>query len=466
MKEPYRMQDEEKTKEHLIKELTETHQRLAQLEEREANRNQTEEALRKSEERYKKMVNAVTTYIYSVEIRDGKAVSTWHSMGCFGITGFNPEDYVSNPYLWRSMIYPDDWEIVETSIKEILNGKAVPPVEHRIIRRDSTLVWIRNTMVPYYDEKGLLIKYDGLIEDITGRKQTEEALRESEEKFRNIAQTAADAFILAERNGDIIFWNKSAQKIFGYTEEEILGKPLTILMPEQYREVHQTGIELLHSSGESKYFGRITEMEGLRKDGNVFPMELSVSMWNVRDKKFYSGIVRDITKRKQLELELEKLATTDRLTQVFNRTKFHEAIKKELERAKRYSHSLSMIMFDIDHFKKVNDTYGHTVGDYVLQTLTQIVKESLREIDYLVRWGGEEFIIITPETDIEKAEVLAERVRKGTEKYIFDQVGAITISLGVAQLKKDDTEDTFIKRVDDAMYLAKQKGRNRIEVSI
>ena len=125
-----------------------------------------------------------------------------------------------------------------------------------------------------------------------------------------------------------------------------------------------------------------------------------------------------------------------------------------------------MIMFDIDHFKKVNDTYGHTVGDYVLQTLTQIVRENLREIDYLVRWGGEEFIIITPETDIEKAEVLAERIRKATENYIFDQVGAITISLGVAQLKKDDTEDTFIKRVDDAMYLAKQKGRNRVEVSV
>jgi diguanylate cyclase (GGDEF)-like protein/PAS domain S-box-containing protein len=460
------MQDEEKTKKRLIKELMETRQRLAQLEEREVDRNKTEEALRNSEERYKKMVNAVTTYIYSVEIRNGNAVSTWHSRGCFGVTGFNPEDYVSNPYLWRSMIYHDDWEIVENSIKEILKGNAVLPVEHRIIRRDDTVVWIRNTMVPYYDEKGLLIKYDGLIEDITGRKQTEEALRESEEKFRNIAQTAADAFILAERNGDIIFWNKSAQRIFGYKEEEILGKPLNILMPEQYREAHQAGIERLHATGESKYFGRITEMEGLRKDGNIFPMELSVSMWKVRDKKVYSGIVRDITKRKQLELELEKLATTDRLTQVFNRTKFHEVIKKELERAKRYSHSLSMIMFDIDHFKKVNDTYGHTVGDYVLQTLTQIVKENLREIDYLVRWGGEEFIIIAPETDIEKAEVLAERIRNGTENYIFDQVGAITISLGVAQLKKDDTEDTFIKRVDDAMYLAKQRGRNRVEVSV
>ncbi|MFZ3137929.1 MAG: diguanylate cyclase [Thermodesulfovibrionales bacterium] len=459
------MQDEEKTKERLIKELMETRHRLAQLEEREADRNKTEEALRKSEERYKKMVNAVTAYIYTVEVSEGRAISTWHSRGCIPITGYKPEDYDANPYLWRSMIYPDDWEIVENSIKEILKGNAVLPVEHRIIRRDDTVVWIRNTIVPYYDEKGLLIKYDGLIEDITERKQTEEALRESEEKFRNIAQTAVDAFILADRNGNIIFWNRSAQRIFGYAEEEILGKPLTMLMPEQYREAHQKGMERVHAIGESKY-GSITEMRGLRKDGNDFPIELSVAMWKIGDETFYSGIIRDITNRKQLENELEKLATTDRLTQVFNRTKFHEVMKTELERVKRYNHPLSMVMFDIDHFKKVNDTYGHTVGDYVLQTLTQIVKEKLREIDSLVRWGGEEFIIIAPETDIEKAEVLAERIRKGTENYIFDQVGAITISLGVAQLKKDDTEDTFIKRVDDAMYLAKQKGRNRVEVSV
>ncbi|MBM4146812.1 MAG: diguanylate cyclase [Nitrospira sp.] len=457
---------EEKTKDQLISELNETRQRLAQLEEREADRNQTEEALRNSEERYKKMVNAVTTYIYSVEITDGKAVSTWHSRGCFGITGFDPEDYVSNPYLWRSMIYPDDWEIVGQSIKEILKGNAVPPVEHRIIRRDGTVVWIRNTMVPYYDENGILVKYDGLIEDISSRKQTEEALRESEEKFRNIAQTAVDAFILAERNGNVIFWNKSAERIFGYTEEEILGRPLTMLMPEQYRQAHQMGLIHVHATGKSKYFGEINEKQGLRKDGSVFPIEFSVSMWVIKDKTFYSGIIRDITKREQMKHELEKLATTDRLTQVYNRTKFHEVIKRELERAKRYGHSLSMIMFDIDHFKKVNDTYGHTVGDYVLQTLTQIVKERLRGIDSLVRWGGEEFIIIAPETDIEKAEVLAERIRKGTEQYIFDKVGAITISLGVAQFKKEDTEDTFIKRVDDAMYLAKQKGRNRVEVSV
>jgi len=292
---------------------------------------------------------------------------------------------------------------------------------------------------------------------------TEEALREGEEKFRNIARTAVDAIILTDGNGDIIFWNASAQRIFGYTEEEIRGKPLTILLPEQYRAAHQTGMERVKSTGESKYVGSITEMQGLRKDGNVFPIELAVSMWRAGKETFFSGIIRDITKRKQLESDLEKLATIDKLTQVYNRTKFHEAIKIEFERTKRYNHALSTIMFDIDHFKNINDTYGHAVGDYILQTLPRIVKGKLREIDYLVRWGGEEFVVIIPETDMVKAEVLAERIRKAVEGYQFNDVGTVTISLGVTQFREDDSEDTLIKRADDAMYAAKGKGRNRVE---
>lgn len=459
------MTDKDKTKEQLREEITGLRRQIAEIEESSAGCRQIEEAFRKSEDRYKKLVNAVTTYIYSVEIREKRAVSTWHSIGCIAVTGYYPEDYTANPFLWHSMIHPDDRGMVETAIRQVLQGQSIPPIEHRIIRRDGTLVWIRDTMVPYYDDNGNLVRYDGLIENISDRKQAEEALRESEEKFRNMAQTAVDAFILADRSGRIIFWNKSAERIFGYPEEEILEMPLTVLMPEQFREAHLKGIERVHATGESKYFGKITEMQGLRKDGNTFPIELSVAMWKIGERTFYSGIIRDITKRKQMEKDLERIATTDRLTQTFNRTKFHEVMQRELERTKRYNHPLSMIMFDIDHFKKVNDTHGHAVGDYVLQTLTQIVKANLREIDYLVRWGGEEFMIITPDTDIKRAEVLAERIRKATENHQFDHVGRVTISLGVTQFRSDDTEDSFIQRVDDAMYQAKQKGRNRVETS-
>jgi two-component system, cell cycle response regulator len=297
------------------------------------------------------------------------------------------------------------------------------------------------------------------------RRRAEEALKESEERFRNIAETAVDAIILADGNGNIIFWNTSSQSIFGYSREEIMGKPLTLLMPDQYRGDHQRGMQRLASTGESKYFGRISEMQGLRKDGSVFPIELSVSMWKTDDGRVFSAIIRDISRRKRLENELEIMATTDKLTQTFNRTKFYKVVKNEFERAKRYGHPLSMVMFDIDHFKRINDTYGHSVGDYVLQTLTRIVSENLREIDYLIRWGGEEFIIIAPETELKRAEVLAERIRRAVESYRFDHAGSVTISLGVAQYTADDNEDAFVKKADDAMYLAKKKGRNRVEVS-
>jgi len=312
----------------------------------------------------------------------------------------------------------------------------------------------------------LRLEVSKLKESEARLKQKEKDLQENEDKFRTIAQTAIDAIILADVHGNIIFWNESARRIFGYTENEISGKSLTVLMPEQYRAAHMKGLEHIKSTGESKYIGMTTEMHALRKNGDVFPIELSVAMWKSGEEYYYSGILRDITKRKILESKLETLAVTDTLTQVFNRIKYYEIMKREIERTERYEHPLSIIMFDIDRFKEVNDTYGHTVGDYVLRTLTQIVKKNLRGTDYLVRWGGEEFIIIAPDTDIKKAKILAERNRKASEKYKFDHAGTITVSFGVTQFVEDDDEDTVIKRVDDALYEAKRKGRNRVEVNV
>ena len=159
--------------------------------------------------------------------------------------------------------------------------------------------------------------------------------------------------------------------------------------------------------------------------------------------------------------ELKRLAITDKLTGAFNRTKFVEILKREIEMVSRYDQPLSLILFDIDHFKKTNDTYGHNAGDHVLKTIADIVRENIRKIDYFVRWGGEEFIILSSETDLEEAHTLAERIRKAIENYRFKNIGKVTISFGVTKFREGDTEELFIKRADDAMYEAKKKGRNR-----
>ncbi len=167
-----------------------------------------------------------------------------------------------------------------------------------------------------------------------------------------------------------------------------------------------------------------------------------------------------------MELELKKLAATDSLTQAYNRTKFDEVIRQEIERAKRYNSLLSIIMFDIDNFKNVNDRYGHLAGDYVLKTIARLTKANIRETDYLIRWGGEEFMLILPETGLEKSQELALRIKRKISEFAFDSVGEVTVSFGVTQFKSEDSEDEFIKRADDSLYRAKENGRNRVEVMV
>jgi diguanylate cyclase (GGDEF)-like protein len=165
----------------------------------------------------------------------------------------------------------------------------------------------------------------------------------------------------------------------------------------------------------------------------------------------------------ELQEELRTSAAMDALTGAFNRKKIEQLLEWELERATRYNGTLSLILFDLDHFKIVNDTYGHLSGDYVLKTVIRIIQDHIRKTDSLGRWGGEEFMLLAPETCMEQAAELAEKIRQHVELFTYKDVGTVTISCGLAELKVGDTIDSLIKRADDALYKAKRKGRNRVE---
>ena len=160
--------------------------------------------------------------------------------------------------------------------------------------------------------------------------------------------------------------------------------------------------------------------------------------------------------------QVEQLAVTDTLTETYNRRKFDEVVGHAHGQAEDGKAPFSLIMFDIDHFKKVNDRFGHSVGDQVLQSLCRLIRGMVRQGDLLIRWGGEEFLLLLPATQIEAAGPFAERIRLEVEQEEFSTAGQITISLGVAQLQSGDSIDTLIKRVDSALYKAKQEGRNRV----
>ena len=211
--------------------------------------------------------------------------------------------------------------------------------------------------------------------------------------------------------------------------------------------------------------GKFFEKMEICIDCEVFKKNMDVQ--NVQET--FNLVNKQLKEFKQLvtdrDRELERIATTDKLTGAYNRIKFDEIMEREIARFKRHNEPLSLIMFDIDNFKAINDTYGHSIGDNVLKKIAGITKETIRKIDYLVRWGGEEFMILSPKTNLEKAHSLAERLRKTIESYRFNKVGKVTGSFGVTEVKNDDTEDTFIKRVDALLYEAKIQGKNRVEVS-
>lgn len=167
---------------------------------------------------------------------------------------------------------------------------------------------------------------------------------------------------------------------------------------------------------------------------------------------------------KVLSTKLSTMAYTDSLTHIYNRLHFAHFLDVEIDKVKRYGGTFSIIFFDLDHFKMVNDNFGHLVGDEVLEQITNIVSKANRSADIFARYGGEEFIILTPETDVSGALIHAERLRNDIDKFKFKTVGHVTSSFGVTEfISETDTLETLLDRADKALYLAKDLGRNRVE---
>ena len=154
-------------------------------------RQRAEEALRESEDRYRRITEAITDYIYTVTIEDGRPVKTIHGPACVAVTGYMPEDFRVNPYLWVQMVHEEDRVIVREQAERILSGQDVQPIEHRIFRKDGSMRWVRNTLVPYYDPAGTLLSYDGLVRDIHARKRVEEAIQRSSEEIKLFAYSVS-----------------------------------------------------------------------------------------------------------------------------------------------------------------------------------------------------------------------------------------------------------------------------------
>ena len=173
---------------------------------------------------------------------------------------------------------------------------------------------------------------------------------------------------------------------------------------------------------------------------------------------------RDVTESVEIEKQLQYMATTDRLTQIYNRQKFDDELKHQIEWAQSSGNKLGLIMFDLDRFKQVNDNHGHDVGDEVLKLTVETVTRHIRKSDTLARWGGEEFMIIMPLTDALELKTITETLRRHIGQMEHATAGRITASFGGSVLKPDDSAASLVKRVDAALYQSKQSGRNRCTI--
>ncbi len=181
--------------------------------------------------------------------------------------------------------------------------------------------------------------------------------------------------------------------------------------------------------------------------------------------KGYLIIARDVSEKKKAEEALKEQALYDSLTGAYNKRVFYEYLAMLMEGARRYNEPLSVAVFDIDDFKKINDTYGHLFGDRVLFEFAKIVRNNIRRSDVFGRIGGEEFAVVFPKTNVDGAHVVAERIRREIEPHLFVHATKVTVSIGLAQMKKDDTPETLIARADSALYKAKRSGKNRVVIA-
>lgn len=296
------------------------------------------------------------------------------------------------------------------------------------------------------------------------RKRVQEEIRDAKEQFELIFNTSPDgALILRMRDGVIADINMGYTMLSGWSREESIGRRTTDFNLWTNLDERETFWRLLKEKGSVSNF----ETTLRKKDGTVISGLLSANVTTIKEVPHMICVYRDISERKRMEKELHLHATIDGLSGIFNRRYFLSRANEELERMKRYNGKCSLLMLDIDHFKEVNDHFGHAVGDAAIQRIARICAESLRGSDILGRIGGEEFALLLLETKCVEAGQVAERLRRRIQDDTFgadQQVDCVLrVSIGVAELKTDDESVAdLMSRADGALYRAKHEGRNKV----
>jgi diguanylate cyclase (GGDEF)-like protein/PAS domain S-box-containing protein len=407
--------------------------------------------------------------------RNVEGALTYISPKITQVLGYEPAEFKKN---WKKYLteHLTNKEMILRSEFPQYSGNHIKPYSVEIKSKNGEKVWLDVHETPVLDATGKVTRYHGLAIDYTARKTQENQLRMREKRFREISQSSPIGIFHADPNDLMTYVNPAWQIITGRPMAETLGNPWwQPIHPEDKEEVFRTW-EL--AASEEKEIS--IECRIIRPDKNSIWVQLRSRFLFDDNGKITFGTLENITERKaaqekqeqliqellDLKKKLEVSVRTDPLTDLPNRRGLAEKLEYEKIRYDRSQKPFTLIIGDIDHFKNINDTFGHDAGDHILTSIARILKESSRKQDVVSRWGGEEFIILLPETNLENGAILAEKLRLKIENESFTHDGKpipVTISFGLSVYNKKGLKiDEVVKQADQCLYEAKNGGRNRV----
>lgn len=449
---------------------------------------------KRSEARYRLLTESMLDVVWVLDAESLRFV--YVSPSVRDLRGYTPEEIMAEPL--DAALAPESRQQVRALMAQrvaAFQAGELTPQDHftEVVAqpcKDGSLVWTEVVTHFHRNDRTGHVEVYGVTRNITKRRQAEERLRLSEERHRLLAENARDVIWTMAPDGRITYVSPSVQTVRGYTSEEVMQQSL-----EQIHTPASQAVSLCYFSQllEDVAAGRSPqnfrgELEYRCRDGSTYWTEVFV--YPVLDAEGrleeIVGVSRDIAEHKRYALalqqakeatdsanqalqaanaELQRIATTDALTGAWNRRHFQHLLEVELASAARHGSALSLLMFDVDHFKTVNDGHGHQAGDQVLRRISAITLQHLRTEDALARWGGEEFVVLLPHCTAAEASCLAERLRTLVAACPMPGVGQVTASYGVAQWQPGESPDDWFRRLDHSLYRAKASGRNRVQIA-
>jgi len=436
-----------------------------------AGRNPREPAEGSREQEYVRMLKTLLGNVNGMVYRcrdDAQWTMEFVSEGCKKITGYESRDLMFNGRVsYESLTHAEDQVWVRQAIREALKRKAPFDLEYRIVHADGAVRWVWERGTGVEDSQGRVVAIEGLIQDITDRRTTLQALRDAERRYRGLFDNAIEGIFRTSGDGQYLDANPALAGIYGFESPSELMASLRDIGRQLYVDParREEFMRIMRARGSVTGF----ESQVYRKNGDIIWISENARAVFDEDGRLtsYEGTVEDVTERKLYQARIEQQANYDTLTGLANRSLLQDRLEQALLTATAYKTRVAVAFVDLDRFKYINDSLGHHVGDDLLRVMADRLESCIRDCDTVARLGGDEFVVlITGQTAPDLIRNVVERMLAVVSQPWISEHGEFNVScsIGVALFPNDGADaQTLLKHADSAMYRAKESGRNNYQ---